>query len=135
MLLLQWFLSILRQLKQPLSRDSAPISSMPPPAGPTPSSPYTSDMRHNMSTSFNKAVTWVLELEGYFSDHNQDPGGKTKYGITETTWTNFRKTHPDRDRLPPHVKDISTGHAIAVYEQEYWRKSRCHELAQISEPV
>ena len=33
--------------------------------------------------NFDTALKHVLQIEGDFSDHPDDPGGKTRFGITE----------------------------------------------------
>lgn len=36
-------------------------------------------------SNFKKAFEKTIIFEGGYSDHPYDPGGKTKYGITEST--------------------------------------------------
>lgn len=70
-----------------------------------------------MSDNFHYAVTQTLEAEGLFSDTAGDPGGKTKYGVTEATWAAYCS-----ETNIPHkgIKDISKQDAIAVYRRNYW---------------
>lgn len=88
-----------------------------------------------MGSAFDKAVEWVLEVEGLLSNHGEDPGGLTKFGVTQARWQEFRRKHPDGQRLPASVKDITRGHAIALYEEGYWRGANCHKVAEVSEFV
>ena len=72
------------------------------------------------SQNFERAVRETLYLEGVFSDDSQDPGGKTKYGITEGTWRAFRQ---DRDlSLPKEVEGITVSQATDVYYYDFWCK-------------
>ena len=60
--------------------------------------------------SFEKAVELVLEHEGVLSDHSADPGGLTKYGISQ-------RSYPNLDIASLTVED-----AKAIYRKDYWDK-------------
>ena len=75
-----------------------------------------------MKSHFQKSLDFVLWWEtgggddgAYHLDPN-DPGGATKWGISQ-------KAYPDLD-----IKNISRHGAEAIYERDYWRTSKCHEL-------
>ncbi|MBD9539916.1 secretion activator protein [Ensifer sp. ENS04] len=56
--------------------------------------------------------------EGGWSDHPDDPGGKTMYGITEVRW------HEYQDRLKikrTPVKNITKAQALTFYRSEFWQ--------------
>lgn len=70
------------------------------------------------SPSFLNAVRHTLEAEGYFSNHYWDPGGKTKYGITE-------------DKAKAHgydVEKLTVDQAISIYHKDYWLAGRLDEI-------
>lgn len=70
----------------------------------------------------------VLNFEGGYSDHPDDKGGKTKYGITESTLRSAQQ----KGWVPEHLKiqDITQEHALAIYERGYWLPIRGDELPE-----
>lgn len=62
--------------------------------------------------NFDIAVARVFGHEGGYSDHKDDPGGKTQYGITETVAREFGYTGDMRDL--PHA------YAKLIYREKYW---------------
>lgn len=65
-----------------------------------------------MSTLFDKSFDLLMGHEGAYSDHKEDNGGKTKYGVTEKT----ARTHGYRG----HMKDLDVDTAKLIYRQHYW---------------
>ena len=61
-----------------------------------------------MKENFDKALKFVLESEGGYSDNKNDPGGETKYGIS-------KRSHPDED-----IKNLSLERAGEIYHERYW---------------
>lgn len=61
-----------------------------------------------MKANFDKALKFVLESEGGYSDNKNDPGGETKYGIS-------KRSHPDED-----IKNLSLERAGEIYHERYW---------------
>ncbi len=45
----------------------------------------------NPINSFEKALQFTLKWEGGYSDHPEDTGGPTNFGITQATYDEFRK--------------------------------------------
>lgn len=66
---------------------------------------------------FDQALKKLMELEGQYSNHPDDPGGETMFGITELSWQSYRG---DDDRLPESVRDITEEHARQYYLVEWW---------------
>ena len=66
--------------------------------------------------TFDEAFNLLLLHEGGFSDHAADPGGKTKYGITEAV-AREEGYHGDMKQLP-----LTTAHRI--YRKNYWDAMR-----------
>lgn len=60
--------------------------------------------------AFNKAVEFVLQHEGLYSNDSKDPGGETKFGIS-------KHAYPDID-----IKNLTRAQAIDIYKRDYWDK-------------
>lgn len=58
--------------------------------------------------NFDMAVEFVLEREGILSNHSNDRGGLTKFGISQVA-------NPDID-----VANLTKEGAIAIYKERYW---------------
>lgn len=61
-----------------------------------------------MSQKFDNAFEILMELEGGFVDHPDDPGRATKWGISS-------RSHPDVD-----IVNLTEAGAKAIYKEEYW---------------
>ena len=61
-------------------------------------------------SDFKQAVEYVLFNEGGYSDHPMDPGGRTKFGISQA-----RFPHLD-------IPNLSLEDAIQIYERYYWSR-------------
>ena len=74
---------------------------------------------------FDECVNVVIGFEGGFSDHPQDRGGKTKYGITEATLNAAFSAG-----LVSHnnIKELSVDEAKIIYKANYWDKCKCGNL-------
>lgn len=58
---------------------------------------------------FLPAVRKTLQFEGGYSNDPQDPGGATKYGITQ------------RDMPDVNIQDITEEDAAKYYQDRYWK--------------
>jgi lysozyme family protein len=70
--------------------------------------------------TFDQAFDELLKHEGGFSDHADDPGGKTRFGITEAV----ARAHGylgDMRELPLEV-------ARSIYRASYWDAVRADDL-------
>lgn len=59
-------------------------------------------------TNFERAVAIVLEEEGGLVDNPKDPGGLTKYGISQ-------RAYPKLD-----IRNLTRDDAKAIYLRDYW---------------
>jgi len=67
--------------------------------------------------TFEDALAFVLEQEGGLSNHPLDPGGLTKWGITQATYSSWRK----KNGLPPRpVSEMTEEEMRAIYRALYW---------------
>jgi len=63
--------------------------------------------------AFVTAFTITVGLEGGYVDDPNDPGGKTKYGISQ-------RAYPTLD-----IPNLTLATAQAIYWTDYWLKARC----------
>jgi lysozyme family protein len=69
---------------------------------------------------FEQAIVKVLAHEGGFVDHPDDPGGATKFGITEAV--------ARRVGYRGNMRDLPLDLAKQIYRREYWDAMRADEL-------
>ena len=65
---------------------------------------------------FEQAIAFVLQHEGGYVNHPDDPGGETKYGIA-------KRSHPSLD-----IKKLTVDGAKGIYLAEYWIPSGAGKL-------
>lgn len=65
--------------------------------------------------NFEQAVQYTIEEEGGFSDHPDDDGGATQYGIS----IGFMRLI-DPDVTPQDIRDLSLDGAKAIYKHHFW---------------
>ncbi len=76
-------------------------------------------------SNLDQALDYLLEEEGGWSDNKNDRGGKTMYGITQSTYDGFRK----KQKLPlAPVRDITKEEAKELYQSLYWNAASCNLL-------
>lgn len=76
-----------------------------------------------MSEAFAWAVHYTLDAEGVFSDHSWDPGGATKYGITE----GLGRRYGVED-----IRSLTVSGAVEIYRREFWEGMHLEEIAEAS---
>jgi len=76
--------------------------------------------------NFDRCIALLLKEEGGYADHPSDPGGATKYGITQRTLATYRRT----DVSKADVKALTEAEAIAIYRKNYWNAIRGDELPE-----
>lgn len=70
-----------------------------------------------MTDRFEICQAVTGKWEGGWSDHPDDPGGKTMYGITETRWHEYQDKMGLK-RTP--VRNITMAQALKFYRSEFW---------------
>jgi lysozyme family protein len=70
--------------------------------------------------NFDQAMDELLRHEGGYSDHAADPGGKTRYGITEAV----AREHGYRGDM----RELPLDAARLIYRAAYWNAVRADEL-------
>lgn len=66
--------------------------------------------------TFDQAFETVIGHEGGYVDHPSDPGGRTKYGISQ-------RAYPNED-----IPNLTLARAKEIYKRDYWDKVRGDEL-------
>lgn len=72
--------------------------------------------------NFDQAFAALLQHEGGFSDHPADPGGKTRFGITEAV---AREVGYRGD-----MRELPLDLAKRIYRDRYWDAVRAEELPE-----
>lgn len=63
--------------------------------------------------NFDEAFRRLIGHEGGYVDHPEDPGGRTKYGITQ-------RTYPGED-----IRGMTLERAKAIYLRDFWGPAGC----------
>lgn len=104
-------------------RDAAKLAQ--PPATPRPpTTPPAAATPGRTGDRFERCLALVLEHEGGFANHPDDPGGATKYGITHRTLSDFRGAEVTVE----DVRALTREEAREIYRANYWNPMRCGEL-------
>ncbi len=79
----------------------------------------------NYPERFFKCLQFILKWEGGYSNHPNDPGGKTNKGITQRVYDLYRtsKKLPRRD-----VRFISDDEVREIYFHKYWVRAHAGDL-------
>lgn len=77
--------------------------------------------------AFDKALGHVFGVEGGFSNHALDSGGRTNWGITERTARTYGYDGP-MQAMPQHV-------AASIYRQAFWKECRLDLVADVDEAL
>ena len=73
--------------------------------------------------NFDTAFDLLITHEGGFSNHPDDPGGATMYGVTEVVARTEGYTGP--------MKDLTLDFAKSVYRKRYWDACRCDQMPDV----
>ncbi len=74
-----------------------------------------------MADNFKRSLQHVLRYEGGFSNHPEDPGGATNYGITQRVLSEWR----EKPVSVADVKALQMGEVEQIYRARYWLKACC----------
>lgn len=79
--------------------------------------------------TFDSCLTLVLGAEGGFVNDPRDRGGATKYGITQNTLADWRRSRdPGATVSADHVRELKVEEAKEIYRSRYWNVLRCDDL-------
>ncbi|MCL4456172.1 MAG: hypothetical protein M1406_02000 [Nitrospirae bacterium] len=71
--------------------------------------------------NFDLAYQFIKKAEGGYSNHKNDRGGETNYGITQNTFKKAKELGIISESIES-VKDITQDDAKKIYRQMYWDK-------------
>jgi lysozyme family protein len=74
--------------------------------------------------SYDTALARLLVHEGGYSNHPDDPGGPTNFGITLADYRRYAKP----DATAADVRAMAVEEAKAIYRRRYWDALRCDDL-------
>ena len=77
-----------------------------------------------MLENFAKSIEAVLEHEGGYVDHPEDPGGRTNMGITQAVYEKYL----GRDVTEEEMRNMKIGDVRLIYRANYWDKVKGDEL-------
>lgn len=77
-----------------------------------------------MKENFDRALAFVLQYEGGYSDHPSDPGGATNRGITIAELAAVRGHAVTKD----DVRALTVAEAGQIYRTRYWAAIRGDDL-------
>jgi lysozyme family protein len=82
----------------------------------------------------DQAIALMLRIEGGEANVEGDPGGHTKYGVTQATLTRV-STQALLKNLPANVADLTPEQAALVYKTTDWTIIRGDELPSALAPL
>ena len=68
------------------------------------------------SEKFKKAFNYMLKNEGGYVNNSTDPGGETKYGISQRSYPNL------------NIRELSLKDAQKIYFCDYWLKGKFEQI-------
>ncbi len=77
-----------------------------------------------MKSNFDLCLQKVLQHEGGWADHPNDPGGATMRGVTIGTFAQFKGRKVTKDEL----RNISDADLHTIYRRKYWDVIRGDDL-------
>lgn len=77
-----------------------------------------------MKKNFDKCLEIILQHEGGYVDHPEDPGGATNMGITKATYEQWVGHKVDKET----IKNLHPEVVASIYKQKYWDTVRGDEL-------
>ncbi|HET7797367.1 MAG TPA: glycosyl hydrolase 108 family protein [Nevskia sp.] len=76
------------------------------------------------ATTYDTALRRLLTHEGGYTNHPDDPGGPTNFGITIADYRRYVKP----DATADDVRAMPLGEAESIYRRRYWDAQRCDDL-------
>lgn len=80
----------------------------------------------------DEAIALMLQLEGGEVNVKGDPGGHTKYGITQAT---LNRMHIQHTELPVNVADLTADQATQIYREVQWHAIMGDNLPPVVAPL
>lgn len=84
----------------------------------------------------DQAIALMIQLEGGYANVKGDPGGRTKYGITQATLNQLRSAGGfAQENLPSDVADLHEDDAALIYRAVDWDVIHGDELPGALAPL
>jgi lysozyme family protein len=77
-----------------------------------------------MNANFERCLEHLLRSEGGYSDHPQDPGGRTNHGVTQDVWEDWI----DRAVSEAEMKALTPAKVAPLYKELYWDRVKGDKL-------
>lgn len=77
-----------------------------------------------MRENFEKSLAELLEHEGGYVNHPQDPGGRTNHGVTQDVWEDWI----DRAVSEAEMKALTPAKVAPLYREMYWDRIKGDKL-------
>ena len=77
-----------------------------------------------MLSNFPAALALVLQSEGNFVNHKNDPGGMTNLGVTRNVWREW----VNRDVDEAEMRSLTPELVTPLYKARYWDACHCSDL-------
>ena len=74
-------------------------------------------MTEKYSKKFERAFSYVLQNEGVYANDHDDPGGATKYGISQRAYPAL------------NISALTLEEAQKIYFFDYWRKGKFEQIS------
>lgn len=82
----------------------------------------------NNKELFKKALRFVLNREGGYSNNPNDKGGATNKGITQNTYNAYLKR---KGRQARDVRNITDAEVEDIYYSSYWLGAGCDKMSPV----
>ncbi|MDG5497165.1 glycosyl hydrolase 108 family protein [Niveispirillum sp. BGYR6] len=123
----------------PSGSTTAPTSSdpsrpdQPPPVKLAPGRRLFKEPDWKSEAMFEELVKNIFEKEAGYSDHKNDRGGKTNYGITQYTLENYQEIHGGmgKDGIFLKPEEITRDQAKEIYRNEFFYGQRMNEISNL----
>lgn len=80
--------------------------------------------RGSMINNFDQCLEWLLEHEGGYVNHPDDPGGRTNKGITANTYEAWL----GRGVSEEMIRNIPDDHVEKIYREKFWDRIKADHL-------
>jgi lysozyme family protein len=77
-----------------------------------------------MQSNFETCLALMLEHEGGFVNHPQDPGGMTNLGVTKRVWEEWVGHEVDEKQM----RALTPETVAPLYKRKYWDACRADDL-------
>ena len=77
-----------------------------------------------MRQNFEQCMGWLLEHEGGYVNHPNDPGGETNLGVTRAVYEQYA----GRQVMDGEMEGLTHDDVYPIYKENYWDRVRGDDL-------